>query len=133
MSRYLPLCSYIDKTFDFLPAGSGVLASVAGTTGLSYGLHKAFNVASNDTWVFPAMAGFLLAGGFVEKHVPPMLRSYGVGLKKGGMILRGAQLAAVSLPLAISLAIHFNIAAENMDAENRPPEPLIPAHTLSAD
>lgn len=110
MSRYLPLCSYIDSKLDFLPTGTGVFVSLAGVAGANYGLHRAFNVASDGMWVMPALAGFFLAGDTVEKHLPKLLNKASVGLTKGGVILRGSQVVAAGLPLAFSLALHLHAA-----------------------
>lgn len=105
MSRYLPMCDYIDHKLEWLPRGSGIGISLACVLGANYNLHSIFQVAANETWAMSGFAGFLLAGGIVEKRLPGILNDAGIGLKKGGVILRSAQVTAVSLPMAFSIGM----------------------------
>jgi hypothetical protein len=122
MSKYLPLCNYVQMK-------TGWSYHTCAFINLSGGQIIGTSVHISATGGSPSFATGLLAGLaaiFVERALPDVLNRSGVGLTKGGMIIRGGQIAAFAAPYIVSMGLHFGAASSQAAHEKTvtaPPSP----------
>ena len=130
MSSYLPLCSY----FASKVGGMGFCRNrpyLHFTRSKNFWtLFNAYLATNAAIWPMNSISPDLCGGAahiavtavsgaasicISDCYMPMKLEERGVGTKRGGQILRAAQIGSFVVPVALSLGIHWAIAQNNLD------------------
>lgn len=147
MSKYLPLCDYMSskaggpkELWTIFNTMAACFFGAATHIGLAIAYPETANLPTEShisiIGMYAAGLGAGLAIALSDFILPPILRKKGIGLSRGGRIVRASQLAAMSTPVAISLAAHFAYATmteptnENSFKGRAPIESVISQPTL---